>query len=232
MIRHISFKDKSSQPFITAYSTLTSDFSYCIQNILSDRTPSLVGTTEGEHPTIIKLIRARTWHEYLKMLWMHSRVSKEVNGNTVLKDLDLNVPEILEVGYGLLPTRNYEFIGYYIMEDLTNAGYREVSDLIRSGDFVQEQRTVIMRKIFDGLKTMRDNYIVFSDFHLDNIFSDKHGNIKWIDTGVSLYTGIRKNKFIKKHNHAINRFIHYYDKTELLMSESEKSHFRDLLIQP
>lgn len=220
-------KDKKTQHFFTIYSSLKLKET-SLDNILVDHTPSLVGMF-SESKLIIKFIRARSWHEYIKLLWNHSRVTKEVKGSQLLSQLGLTVPQIFEVGYGVIPSTKHEFLGYYIMENLTQAGFQELSQLIKEGLLEKDMRQEIMLKIYKGLKVMRDNQIVFSDFHLDNVFANKQGDITWIDTGVTTYSKFSNKKFHAKHKHAINRFINYEYAGQQLLSQSEKSMFKDLL---
>lgn len=219
-----------TQLFITTHHKKEIE-SISVKHVLEDHTPSLVGILD-KSCHVIKFIRARTWHEYLKLLWNHSRITKEVRGSILLKSLGLKVPHIYEVGYGVIPSPQYEYIGYYIMENLTPSGFTELSKLIREELISEAIREEIMLSVLKGLKQMRDNNIVFSDFHLDNIFANKYGDIIWIDTGVTKYSSFRKKKFRLKHNHSINRFKNYkYDKKELL-SYKEKLIFNQLLILP
>ena len=88
--------DEESQSFLTTrYSELVQQFS--LNTILISHKPSLVGVLHGSY-LVIKFIKARSWHEYLKLIWNHSRVTKEVKGTEILEDLGLNVPVIHQVG--------------------------------------------------------------------------------------------------------------------------------------
>lgn len=219
--------NRNTQPFI-ATTPSNSTMRILIKEVLVDHTPSLVATST-DHKKIIKFIRARSWHEYLKLLWNHSRVTKEVKGSQLLSQLGLTVPQIFEVGYGVIPSTKHEFLGYYIMENLTQTGFQELSQLIKEDLLEKDMRQEIMLKIHKGLKVMRDNQIVFSDFHLDNVFANKQGDITWIDTGVTTYSKFSNKKFHAKHKYAINRFINYEYAGQKLLSQSEKSMFKDLL---
>jgi len=222
------FPHKNTQPFLTTSSNLKLK-EKLVDNILVDHTPSLVGMF-NESKLIIKFIRARSWHEYLKLLWNHSRITKEVKGSRLLTKLGLRVPEIHEVGYGVLPSTNHEYLGYYIMENLTQSGFQELSKLIKENALNETLRKTIMQSIHNGLKAMRDNHIVFSDFHLDNVFANENGEIAWIDAGVTTYHSFSEKKFSKKHNHSITRYINYtYNGQELLLP-AEKEMFSTLLV--
>jgi serine/threonine protein kinase len=217
-----------SQPFLTIkYDKHINQKS--LKNILVDHTPSLVGTLE-ESGFIIKFIRARSWHEYLKLLWNRSRITKEIKGNKLLAGLRLNVPKIHETGLGIIPSIKHEYLGYYIMDNLSQSGYQELSKLIKDGALNEPMREKIMYSVYKGLKVMRENNIVFSDFHLDNIFANKMGDITWIDTGVTTYSLVNNKKFRLKYNQSITRYINYEYEGEILLSQSEKAIFEELLI--
>jgi serine/threonine protein kinase len=223
-------KNLTSQPFLTTkYDKCTSQHS--LKKILVDHTPSLVGTLK-ESKFIIKFIKARSWHEYLKLLWNRSRITKEIRGSKLLEGLNLNVPKIHETGFGIIPSMKYEYLGYYIMENLYLSGFKELSKLIKKEEFSNDIRRKVILSIYEGLKVMRDNRIVFSDFHLDNIFANEVGDINWIDTGITTYSPINKKKFHLKYNQSIIRYINYEYEGEILLSQNEKAIFKELLIPP
>lgn len=200
-----------------------------LKSVLVDHIPSLVGTlVDSEH--IIKFIRARSWHEYLKLLWNHSRITKEIKGSELLQNLGLNVPQIHEVGFGIIPSLKHEYLGYYIMDNLAHSGFQELSLLIKESAISSTMREKIMLSILTGLKKMRDNRIVFSDFHLDNVFANEAGDIMWIDPGVTTYSTVNEKKFRKKFNHSINRYIFYCNDRGNTLSELETQSLKDLLI--
>jgi serine/threonine protein kinase len=218
-----------SQPFLTIkYDKHINQKS--LKNILIDHTPSLLGTLE-ESELIIKFIRARSWHEYLKLFWNRSRITKEIKGNKLLAGLHLNVPKIYETGLGIIPSMKHEYLGYYIMDNLSQSGYQELSKLIKDGALNEPMREKIMCSVYEGLKVMRDKRIVFSDFHLDNIFSNDNGKIVWIDTGVTTYQVLNKKRFINKFNYSITRFIFYCRDRGNTLNNQELLLFNKLLIK-
>ncbi len=202
-----------------------------LDHVLVDHIPSLVGILKNSN-FVIKFIKARSWHEYIKLLWNHSRITKEIKGSKLLESLGLTVPVIYETGLGIIPSRKHEYIGYYIMENLTQSGFQELSKLIRDNVIDAPMRHKIMTSVYDGLKIMRDNRIVFSDFHLDNIFADSNGNITWIDPGVTTYSIMNEKKFRDKLNYSINRYIFYCNDRGNTLSDEETDMFRNLLIPP
>ena len=224
----VQFINKHSQVFVSSSKKIR-ETNLSIEEIIVDHTPSLVATLK-ESDLIIKCIRARSWHEYIKLLWNHSRVSKEIHGSVLLEQLGLSVPKIYQVGIGIIPSRNYQFIGYYVMKNLHSTGFQELSKLINSNEIDTEIRTKAMKAIYSGLKKMKEAQIVFSDFHLDNIFTNTAGEIVWIDTGVTTYTKINIKKFYSKYNHSIHRYINYEYKGNNLLSKTEQSMFKKLLI--
>lgn len=219
-----NIQHEKSQPFLTVdYSD--ESLSNNIHDIIIDHAASLVGIT-SKNGLIVKFIKARSWHEYLKLLWNHSRVTKEVKGNRLLSKLGLRVPRIQEVGYGVIPSNKYKFIGYYIMENLKTSGYQELSTLITNNNLSDSIRSKIMFSIYNGLKAMRDNRIIFSDFHFENIFSDSKGEVIWIDTGVTTYNKLNNRKFVKKFNQSVNKYG-----SGNALSHEEINMFNSLLIQ-
>lgn len=221
-IFHIN--NKKTQLFFTIKKIQTNK---SIKNILIDHKPSLVATLNGSN-NIIKFVKARSWHEYIKLLWNHSRITKEVKGTQILKELELNVPKIYEVGYGIIPSLSHKYIGYYIMENLTNTGFKEVSKLFTNNEINELSRDKIIASIFAGLKKMRENNIVFSDFHLDNVFSNKDGKIIWIDAGVTTYnTTFSSKRFHIKWNDSIRHYQRYSENKGLL-SKKERDMFAKL----
>jgi serine/threonine protein kinase len=219
-----NIQDKKSQSFLTMrYSNECS--SKNIHDIIIDHAASLVGIT-SKNELVVKFIKARSWHEYVKLLWNHSRVTKEVKGNEILSSLGLRVPRIHEAGYGIIPSKKHRFIGYYIMENLKKSGFQELSTIINSNNVSNSLRSKIMHSIYDGLKSMRDNRIIFSDFHFENIFSNSKGEVVWIDTGVSVYNKLNDKKFVKKFNHSVTRYG-----SGNKLSNEEIIMFNSLLIQ-
>lgn len=224
-----SINGQQSQPFVTTVHN-TSPQETSLNTILVDHTPSLVGVL-NKSDLIIKFIKSRSWHEYVKLLWNHSRITKEVKGTQILNQLGLRVPIIHEVGYGLIPSLRHNYLGYYIMENLTLSGYQELSKLIKDGAIDSTMRKQIMNAVYDGLKLMRDNRIVFSDFHLDNVFANELGEITWIDAGITTYHNLNENKFKKKFNHSIPRFIFYSNDRGNTLFDEETAMFNSLLLQ-
>ena len=197
--------------------------------VLVDHIPSLVGILK-DSGLVIKFIRARSWHEYIKLLWNHSRITKEIRGSELLQKLGLNVPKIHEVGFGIMPSKKYEYLGYYIMENLTPSGFQELSKLIKEDAIDDVIREKIMIAVYHGLKDMRENHIVFSDFHLDNVFANDSGDIVWIDPGVTTYTKFNEKKFRDKFNYSINRYIFYCSDRGNTLTDKETALFRSLLL--
>lgn len=219
---------KKSQVFLTTRYNQSSQ-QHILKNILVDHVPSLVGILKDSE-LVIKFIKARSWHEYIKLLWNHSRITKEIKGSEILQKLGLTVPKIHEVGFGLVPSKKHEYLGYYIMENLTPAGFQELSKLIKEDAIDDAIREKIMISVYQGLEKMRDNHIVFSDFHLDNVFANDSGDIVWIDPGVTTYTKINEKKFRDKFNHSINRYIFYCSDRGNTLTDKETALFISLII--
>jgi len=224
----ITINGKKSQLFITTEHSKQIQ-EHELNQVLVDHIPSLVGTLKNSN-LVIKFIKARSWHEYIKLLWNHSRITKELKGSKLLENLGLTVPIIYEAGLGIIPTRRHEYIGYYIMENLTSSGFQELSRLLKDGLLDTQIRDKIMFSVFKGLKDMRESRIVFSDFHLNNIFANSEGEITWIDPGVTTYKQLNYKKFRAKYNHSIRRYIDYDYDGKYLLSQNETAMFEKLLI--
>jgi hypothetical protein len=223
-----SIQENKSQLFLTTrYQTNSKQ--HVLDSVLVDHIPSLVGVLK-DSGLVIKFIKARSWHEYIKLCWNHSRITKEIKGSQLLQNLGLTVPVIHEVGFGIIPSKKHKYLGYYIMENLSLSGFQELSKLITENAINADMRGKIMTSVYIGLKKMRDSNVVFSDFHLDNVFANASGDITWIDAGVTTYNRINDGKFKKKFNHSINRYIFYCNDRGNTLTEKETSMFRKLII--
>ncbi|MDK2779424.1 MAG: hypothetical protein KYX62_17405 [Pseudomonadota bacterium] len=190
------------------------------ESILEERRPSLLTLTHnGER--VLKLIKPRTWHEYFKLFWFHSRVSKEIKGNRTLASIGLRTPTIYEAGISIFPARDFRYIGYYCMENLSSAGYQEVYRYYKSLDDNSELRARITENLIHDLLEMRRHSIVFSDLHLNNVFADEQGKICWIDTGIIKFRSDSSARFRKKYDQSVIRLLDFY-RSEKVMTDQEK----------
>lgn len=192
------------------------------QDMLIDHTPSTVVSMTPERK-ILKLVKARSWHEYVKTYWAHSRLFKEVRGNQQLRDLGVPVACIHEVGFTLIPFIKRGYLGYYIMDDLRQSGYQEARAYLDNPDTSDALRATIMGHIVRDLRTIRDANTVFPDAHLSNVLCNAQGEICWIDTGLSHYGWGRKHRFHAKYNHAIRNFAKYDYYGELLRPNEQQA---------
>lgn len=211
--------------FRKRYNTTQYPSEYTLIKTLKNHTPSLVAICNHKG-LVLKLIRPRKYHEVVKLLWNHSRLSKETRGNRTLSKLGLNVPTIHEAGFGLIPAKKYEFIGYYLMDNLSEKGYDEVFNIFQE-KISEELREKLFNEILNGLKLMQYNRIVFTDFTLGNVFGNTNGELIWIDTGVTHYNKISQSKFIKKNNNSMERLARIHKD---LLTQQEKIKVRTLLM--
>lgn len=188
-----------------------------LKQLWVDSKPSTVGPScqDGE---IIKLIKARRWHEHIKILWAHSRTHKEVVGADLLQQLGLNTPAIHEMGISLPIFPQSRYIGYYVMDNLLSQGLQEVHQLFEEPNTPESLRLTIIDNICAGLQAMYRNKIVFTDFHLANVFCNSDGDLTWIDTGITVYH--IRNKREQKYTASIQRLVNYYD--DGMFTEQEK----------
>ncbi len=175
-------------------------------SILIDHKPSLVAAVSRQ-PQVIKLVKARSWHEYIKLLWNHSRLSKEIKGNRVLQQIGVRVPHIYETGINLRPFAKPSYLGYYAMEDLTQAGYREFEALIGDSSTSASLLRQAMLNVAADLQSMKQHRIVFSDINKRNIYIDAEGNSAWIDTGIKQFATHQQGRFERAYNQALSKFI-------------------------
>ena len=195
-------------------------------DVIKDNAPSLVcKINQGEY--ILKCVKPRRIHEFSKMLWGRSRLSKEIKGNFVLKKLGLRTPEIIDIGYGFIPTLGYKYLGYYIMDNIENTGFLNADHLIKGNYLSKENRQIFIHNVFNDLKVMMEHGVIFSDLKLKNIHSDLEGNTNWIDTGITRYSIYNKKKFAKKFNGTLQRFLRI---SSDYLYEEEKELFLQLTI--
>lgn len=195
------------------------------ENILIDHKPSLVAL-DSSKASVIKIVKARSWHEYFKHLWQHSRIHKEVKGNYLMSRLGFRVPQIYSIGYRIFPDLRNASLGFYQMENMSLSGFRTVRDLFDNGEIILDQRESVLKTILDGLSVLMRNRIVFTDFHLENVMMNEQGELVWMDTGVTTFSVFSGKKFIRKHNHALDRLATYY--SENYFTEQEKEQIRAL----
>ena len=195
--------------------------------IVEERNTSIV-TLADNGKKVIKFIKPRSWEEYLKHLWFHCRVYKEIRGNRALAALGLRTPKIYEVGTSILPfpTKNFKYLGYHCMENLYEAGYEEAYNFYKKLDEADPVRAIITQNIIRDVLKMRKAHIVFSDLHLKNVFADGEGNIAWIDTGIIKCRSAEVPKFRTKYNRSIDRLLNFY-RDERVLSETEKAQIRE-----
>lgn len=194
--------------------------------VLKDYVPSLVIRLTDQQ-LILKLVRARHWVEYVKMLWRHSRISKEINGNELMRRCGVAVPAIVESGIGIFPAKGYQFLGYYLMEDLSCQGLQNSREMFLQNALSPEVRWTFLQNVVSDVQKMLAQRIVFNDFKLENIFLDAQGNSVWIDTGVSRYPFFQNKKLHKKHNRAVSYFLEHH---ESLLTDNENQLIRSLFL--
>lgn len=149
---------------------------------------------------VLKLVKARTWHEHVKVFWKRSRTHTEYTGAQLLNSIGIAAPEVYEMGISFPIPRNALYIGYYLMEDLRETGFKSLSEI--QEHLSVEQISALTRNISDTLTTLDQNSVLYSDLHLDNIFCHPvNMALKFIDTGAKRYK--RRKVFEKKHKKAI-----------------------------
>lgn len=198
-----------AQPFLRIYSQAEFDPAYTSEDIIKDDRISLIARVNNNQH-ILKLVKPRTWHEYPKLVWGHSTINKEINGNRILHGLNIHVPQVVEYGLGLLPAVKYQYIGYYIMENLEAKDMKDVATMLLSDDLSNDVRNTVLAKIAHDLSNMRKHLVLFSDLRLSNVFSDAEGRITWIDTGATPYSTFFKKRYENKFKASVLKMLKPY----------------------
>ncbi len=173
---------------------------------------------------LIKLIKARSWHEHVKIFWQRSRTHKEYKGAFMLRSIGVRTPELYEMGISFPWRAGAKYIGYYVMEDLSFRNLKALSSLEPDADNT-ELRRVILGNIVNGYQKMRETLVLYSDPNLDNVFySPDNGEITFIDTGTKKYRN--EEKFRLQFNRALRGF---YNRNERYFpDEASKKSYLDL----
>lgn len=183
------------------------------------RSPSIIGIpTAGK---VLKLIKPRRMLECIKLLYGRSRLSKEIRGNRLLAQIGIAVPHIYDVAYGFVPARGYDFLGYYVMDDLACQGMQDLSLLFAKPGLTEMARERVFARLIADLCRMRDHHIVFSDLTLGNVFGCEQGDVVWIDTGVTVYPRVFESRFRHKFDYSLARFLSIHRDT-LLQHEKDQ----------
>ena len=207
LIKIASQDGKHLQHFIRTVHHESQSQALQLGQMIIDHKPSTVAHDHSAK-AIIKLIKPRNWKERAKLFWGHSRVHKEVKGARLFNQLGLRTPDIYEMGIAVPFFFNSAYIGYYVMSDLNNQGLVPALDLFRNPTTPVALRQTVISNICDGLNRLKSRNVVFTDFHLSNVYSDDKGNITWIDTGVSHYFSDRKMK--SKLQNSVLRFLRFH----------------------
>ncbi len=218
-ISRIQTSDEYRQSFIHFKPQNVRSLHFRNSDIIKDNNPSLVCKIDRKN-YILKCVKPRRFHEYFKMLWGRSRLTKEINGNYFLRSIGLMTPDIIDIGYGLIPIKGYRFIGYYIMKNIEESGFYNSDWLIKEHKLSDENRSRFIKNVHDDIKLMLQHHTIFSDLKLKNIHADLSGNTNWIDTGITRYHQLNQKKFKLKFNGTLDRFLKISDK-ELSLEEKK-----------
>lgn len=206
MITNI-FADKNRKQLIQRFLLTSGDAgigrNIILDKVIRDHNASTVGITDDKR-IILKLVKARTWHEHYKILWKRSRTHTEFTGAKLLTSIGIDTPKVYEMGISFPIAKNAKYIGYYLMENLDNSGYFLLSDIQAS--LTDKKISQLTREIERIMEVLYENRVVYSDLNLGNIFVNPETmDIKLIDTGAKRY--FRRKSHIRKHNKAIRSFI-------------------------
>ena len=173
--------------------------------ILSDQRSGTVAVLHTKY--ILKLVKGRSWHEYVRLLWGRSRLSKEVKGNSLMVRAGLRVPQLAEIGITVMPWKKDSYLGYYCMEDMTDSGYCELENWLKQPGRTTGEIAAIIHAIASDIKKLMQKKLVYTDINKRNIYINSDHEIAWIDTGISKYHFFTVAKFRKHHNKSLSKFI-------------------------
>lgn len=173
-----------------------------IEEVIYDQRISTV-TFANNKAFILKLIKARTWHEYIKIAWGRSRTHIEYKGARLLNSIGISTPQVYEMGISFPFRPQASYIGHYLMDNLQASGYKMLTEV--QTQLNDKQISILTGKITGIFKTLYDNQVVYSDFHISNIFVNLENiSVKLIDTGAKHYKSKRKHK--SKNQSSIRNF--------------------------
>lgn len=215
-----------SQTFFSFGGCDESLISFDDKDVIKDNTPSSVAFV-NQGSKVLKLVKPRSWHEIGKFFYGRSRMSKELKGNHLLRSLGLSVANIEAYGYGL-PAKPYEYLGFFLMENLYNRGCKSAEQVFSQETLNADERKEFFVSFLADFQLMITNRINFSDLTLSNVFlSESHKPI-WIDTGVTLYSALSKKKFNLKCEYTLNRFLRRHQQD---LNEAEKGLIKEILLK-
>lgn len=165
-----------------------------ITKIIHDNAASTVALIE-EEGVVLKLIKARSWHEHAKVFWGRSRTHTEFNGGKLLNSIGIDTPHAHEMGISIPIFTKAKYIGYYLMENIEEKGYKSLADI--RNNLSDAQINQISKELTNIFNELFKNRIVYSDFHIGNVFINQETmSLKLIDTGAKLYH-IKKKHHLK-----------------------------------
>ena len=214
-IRRDSNSDSLIQHFLRTSGNAGHGRELILGDILLDHHVSTVGMLSGT-PMVLKLVKARTWHEHVKVFWKRSRTHTEYTGAQLLRSIGIGAPEVYEMGISFPVPRNALYIGYYLMENLTESGFRSLSEI--QENLNSQQVALLTEQIKTTLETLEQHSVLYSDLHLDNIFCHPDNMVlKFIDTGAKRYK--RRKVFARKHKKAIRNLLSSLESSSLKGTE-------------
>ena len=184
--------------------SLTAKTGLVVERLLRDGPASSVFETANGRQ-IIKLIKPHTWHERLKIHWRSGRLFEELRGIKLFNKLGLNTPEVLDYGRSLTVSGKYS--SFYVMDNLSLQGYREVADILKHDTTNSARRDLIIKRFYEDLVVLRAHKIVYTDPHLSQVMVNEDNQLCWLDIGFKRYPSDDK-RFRLKFNQLIYRLLH------------------------
>lgn len=220
-------KNERLQLFLTCGATKKASVTLTLKETLLDHVPSTVGTLKAENK-VIKLIKPRSWHEHFKIYWGKGRLFEEIRGNRLFQDIGIQTPLIYQYGVSLVPKPSNQYIGYYVMENLTSSGYQLAYESFNHSANPKKRQAVLAAFIHD-LQIIKQNRLVFIDLHLGQVYCNDKNQLCWLDIGVKHYSEKQQKRFQQRFNTSINRLL--VDTNSQFLAE-EKAQIEALKISP
>lgn len=148
--------------------------------IKDDEVSRVIETSQGY---IVKFVKSRTWHDYLRMFFGTSKISRELRSCARLAELGLRVPQVHEYGMALVPSHFWGVLGYYVMQK--QPALAEAKFCFSALSKAAQQK--LIGQLVQDLKLLRYACYVYRDLSFRNMMADADGELFWIDTNTKSY---------------------------------------------
>ncbi len=176
--------------------------------------------TEEHGKSLFKLFKTKQHQSSIKIftenidkyLWLTS-AAKELNGNKLLADIGLSVPEIYGIGFPLSVTNSYRCL--LVQQHLPNTTALK----FYANKTTTTKLKNVLNKVFSDMWKMRHHNLFFRDMRPVDVLIDEGQNIHWVDTRVKeIKSNDHFNKlFDKQLNIFINDLVNFgFNKKDII----------------